>query len=221
MKLLKNTQSGRSMVEMLGVLAIIGVLSVGGIAGYSKAMSKYKFNKLTDDITMLIANIRTTFSAQGNYKGLTSEKAIQLGIVPDSMIIERSNGMKELVSPYADVEGLIQYSDLRTDGDAGAFIILINSVPREDCVALATADWGSNEGSGLVAIGVGADSDIQTVMDIFYIDDPLETQPDTEYSFAKPGSANYPTPMKIADAAAVCAEKYRGVDKNTIIWKYY
>ena len=26
-------QSGRSMVEMLGVLAIIGVLSVGGIAG--------------------------------------------------------------------------------------------------------------------------------------------------------------------------------------------
>ena len=30
---------GRSMIEMLGVLAIIGVLSVGGIAGYSKAMS--------------------------------------------------------------------------------------------------------------------------------------------------------------------------------------
>ena len=32
------TQSGRSIVEMLGVLAIIGVLSVGAIAGYSKAM---------------------------------------------------------------------------------------------------------------------------------------------------------------------------------------
>ena len=29
---------GRSMIEMLGVLAIIAVLSVGGIAGYSKAM---------------------------------------------------------------------------------------------------------------------------------------------------------------------------------------
>ncbi len=28
----KNDQSGRSMVEMLGVLAIIGVLSVGGIS---------------------------------------------------------------------------------------------------------------------------------------------------------------------------------------------
>ena len=36
---------GRSMIEMLGVLAIIGVLSVGGIAGYSKAMEKIKINK--------------------------------------------------------------------------------------------------------------------------------------------------------------------------------
>ena len=31
----KKSQSGRSMVEMLGVLAIIGVLSIGGIAGYT------------------------------------------------------------------------------------------------------------------------------------------------------------------------------------------
>ena len=41
---IKN-QNGRSMIEMLGVLAIIGVLSVGGIAGYSKAMTKYRINK--------------------------------------------------------------------------------------------------------------------------------------------------------------------------------
>ena len=41
----KSEQTGRSMVEMLGVLAIIGVLSVGGIAGYSKAMTKFKINK--------------------------------------------------------------------------------------------------------------------------------------------------------------------------------
>ncbi len=45
---------GRSMIEMLGVLAIVGVLSVGGIAGYSKAMEKFKVNKLLDEYTMLI-----------------------------------------------------------------------------------------------------------------------------------------------------------------------
>ena len=47
---------GRSMVEMLGVLAIIGVLSVGAIAGYSKAMMKYKLNQYAQAVNMLINN---------------------------------------------------------------------------------------------------------------------------------------------------------------------
>ena len=49
--------AGRSMVEMLGVLAIIGVLSVGAIAGYSKAMEKYKLNKHAEAVSMLINNV--------------------------------------------------------------------------------------------------------------------------------------------------------------------
>ncbi|HCU59011.1 MAG TPA: hypothetical protein DIC64_03420 [Alphaproteobacteria bacterium] len=39
---------GRSMVEMLGVLAIIGVLSAGALAGYSKAMFRHKVNQTID-----------------------------------------------------------------------------------------------------------------------------------------------------------------------------
>ena len=53
---MKFYQFGRSMVEMLGVLAIIGVLSVGAIAGYSKAMMKYKLNKQAEAFNMLLAN---------------------------------------------------------------------------------------------------------------------------------------------------------------------
>ena len=56
-----NTQSGRSMIEMLGVLAIIGVLSVGGIAGYSKAMTKYRINKTIDQITQISQNVRMLY----------------------------------------------------------------------------------------------------------------------------------------------------------------
>ncbi len=43
-----NNESGRSMVEMLGVLAIIGVLSIGGIAGYTIAMNRYRANEIID-----------------------------------------------------------------------------------------------------------------------------------------------------------------------------
>ena len=47
-------EQGRSMIEMLGVLAIIGVLSVGGIAGYSKAMEQFRINKAISEYSMLI-----------------------------------------------------------------------------------------------------------------------------------------------------------------------
>ena len=49
-----DLQYGRSMVEMLGVLAIIGVLSVGSIAGYSNAMLKYKLNKQAQQINTIL-----------------------------------------------------------------------------------------------------------------------------------------------------------------------
>ena len=53
----KNFEKGRSMIEMLGVLAIIGILSVGGIAGYSKAMEKFKINKLSHEYSDFIFSL--------------------------------------------------------------------------------------------------------------------------------------------------------------------
>ena len=47
-------QNGRSMVEMLGVLAVIGVLSLGGLAGFNKAMTKHKLNQHLDGINKIL-----------------------------------------------------------------------------------------------------------------------------------------------------------------------
>ena len=86
---------GRSMIEMLGVLAIIAVLSVGGIAGYSKAMEKYKLNKWKEDLVMLISNLNTTYINSKNYTE-THEKNLtdffeELKIVPENMLDEQNN----------------------------------------------------------------------------------------------------------------------------------
>lgn len=80
-----GSQSGRSMVEMLGVLAIIGVLSIGGIAGYSRAMIKFKVGKSLDQISMLVASIQTLYSGQRNYSGLTLKEAISYGVISPDM----------------------------------------------------------------------------------------------------------------------------------------
>ncbi len=45
-----KSEVGRSMVEMLGVLAIIGVLSIGAVAGYSYAVTKWKAGEVLSDL---------------------------------------------------------------------------------------------------------------------------------------------------------------------------
>lgn len=60
----RNTlsQSGRSMVEMLGTLAIIGVLSVGGIMGYSYGMDKWRANETINDISLRAVDLTNQLS---------------------------------------------------------------------------------------------------------------------------------------------------------------
>ena len=48
----KTAETGRSMVEILGVLAVIGVLSIGGIYGYTFAMDKYRANDIIYEVNL-------------------------------------------------------------------------------------------------------------------------------------------------------------------------
>ena len=89
--------AGRSMVEMLGVLAIIGVLSVGAIAGYSKAMFKYRLNKHAESFNILLneaiklyPDLQHHYGYTLGYKGLNNflNKA---GLIPDSMTYSKQD----------------------------------------------------------------------------------------------------------------------------------
>ena len=95
-KPLYKLSAGRSMVEMLGVLAIIGVLSVGALSGYSKAMNKYKLNKHAYQISQLINTIHL-YQYQLRYTNKNQFSLIpilqKLNIIPEGMTIE--NGDKE------------------------------------------------------------------------------------------------------------------------------
>lgn len=134
-------QNGRSMVEMLGVLAIIGVLSVGGIAGYSKAMEKYKINKTIEQINTIATGVRTTFMSQGNYDGLNIPVAHNAGIIPDEMWNEDDDaaynvwgGGLYIYRDYADYDG-----DYYPSGSA--FNIYTDITSDSACIELLTHDW--------------------------------------------------------------------------------
>lgn len=52
-----NAQSGRSMMEILGVIAIIGVLSIGGIKAYDTAKNNIGLNKLSEVMNLAIMSV--------------------------------------------------------------------------------------------------------------------------------------------------------------------
>lgn len=92
---MKINQNGRSMVEMLGVLAIIGVLSVGAIAGYSKAMNKYKLNKQTMQVDTILSAISRYKLDLRKFNKDTGDKNYnlipfmkKLGEIPEDMYVK-------------------------------------------------------------------------------------------------------------------------------------
>ena len=156
---MKNNQSGRSMVEMLGVLAIIGVLSAGGLAGYSKAMFKHKLNNTMDQITMLVTNIRTMYGTQDSYAGLNEVKAVNLGIVPAIMVASHTPykaaagddpEVAEAATLTNPFQGGVSIAPADVNGANNGFSVTYGGLPKEACIALATADFGSGAGSGFV-----------------------------------------------------------------------
>lgn len=139
-------ESGRSMIEMLGVLAIVGVLSVGGISGYSKAMGKYKINQCLDQIANLIINIRSTFANQTDFTDATTANIIALGIATNDMLNAQGNA---LVNPF---NGAITVQ--ATAGGATSFEITYAGLDTSACQNIALADWGAAASSGLVSIRI-------------------------------------------------------------------
>ena len=131
------TQSGRSMVEMLGVLAIIGVLSVGAIAGYSKAMMKYKLNKQTEQISSILDYVNIHMDEFKRSKTSISTNMIpmliKLNALPKEMIQEKIN--------YAifDVFGTVIMISNYTSDNINYFFefaLYLNKGEKESCMNL-------------------------------------------------------------------------------------
>ena len=130
----KNYESGRSMVEMLGTLAIIGVLSIGGIAGYSYGMDKYRANQTMNDIMLMGVDIITQLSQNRGIPTLSewgtkttagydftvipnpedeTQYGIQITGVSSSICKQVGDGLKQTVAVYVGNEDYT--TDTETD----------------------------------------------------------------------------------------------------------
>ena len=119
---------GRSMVEMLGVLAIIGVLSVGAIAGYSKAMMKYKLNKQAEQISWLfnvIYRYKSAFGESPQFMDLMPT-LIKLGEIPQEMIKIQSSPILDIFNSRVYI-----YTNNCHSGKCSEITFMYNIAPSE------------------------------------------------------------------------------------------
>ena len=207
-EIINSNQSGRSMIEMLGVLAIVGVLSVGGIAGYSKAMTKFKINKTADQISQIVTNIRTLYAQQTTYAGLNTANAIKMGVTPD----ELGTGTTLTHSFAGSIT--ISTNNRLTNSSSDAFEVTISNLPMEACVTLATMDWGSSHSSGLIGIAVttnggGFDGYLDSCTSISSVSGSSGVR-----ACSKDG------PLSVVAATSGCKYAIEDRDK-TIHWKFY
>ena len=147
-------QKGRSMIEMLGVLAIVGVLSVGGIAGYSKAMTKLKGNRLIAQVTELVMNIRATYFQQHSIKNISNKLLVEVGIVPGELI-QRDGSSVTLWHAFAGQ--IIILPSKSESGKWQAFEIYIHHLSGPTCQSLVVMDWGQDPSSGFQGLYIGDD----------------------------------------------------------------
>lgn len=146
---------GRSMVEMLGVLFIVGVLSTGGIAGYVTASRNLRLNDLKDEISTIVANIRSMYFSAKDYEGINEITLINSGLIPNRMIsedrteiINKSNG-----SVYISAADDAYKKD-------GSFILIFNGLDSYTCRELAISDWGSDIDTGFLGMTVKNDGEL-------------------------------------------------------------
>ncbi len=167
---MRTNELGRSMIEMLGVLAIVGILSVGGIVGYSKAMLKYKQDKLMSELSQLIVNIRVLYTYQHKYTGIDSKLLIGSGAVPAEMVDKDASS--EMIIRHAFGGDVVVYPSNGAAGGDTAFEIYAKGLNKQACLILATMDWGQDLASGFRSMYVGTEEITEPIMkDVIQPDD--------------------------------------------------
>lgn len=134
---MKNKQeSGRSMVEMVGVLAVMGLITAGAFVLISSGLSSQKRGQVADEIDVIAANARS-MSAQATdrakpYKSLP-EYCVRNGSADDT-----AKGLAEaLLGSSISAYGTGTYYTVCQASAAAKFSVALIGLADGECKALA------------------------------------------------------------------------------------
>ena len=121
-------ESGRSMIEMLGVLAIMGVLTVGAIGLISPAMRTQKRNTVNEEVLQMVTGVRQLLGEYDDFSHI------------DNTTIFGAIGMSPK-NPYGGT-----YELAVDPANYRQFVVTINGLSRNDCEYFITKAWSDSVG---------------------------------------------------------------------------
>ena len=121
-------ESGRSMMEMIGILAIMGIVTYGVLVGINSGMTSYKVNQAYVDIDETIKGIQDMYSTV--YGRNNFSNALQCDY--------RSPG--DGICPKLKENG-IKYRKMNIQGNGTSFTITYTTDNDKICGRLIQMDW--------------------------------------------------------------------------------
>ncbi len=201
---MKNmNEQGRSMIEMLGVLAIIGVLSVGGINMINKMQDSYEATQIIDE----------TGDLASHAKKMVREYLAD-GYTSGSMVSYLGNAKglpSALYNGYDDCGGnLCGTANSAFDvvySDNGVFAVTIDNLSEETCMQMSTNNWGGPSSSGFLGMGVVSNAKARaSVTDITKKVRESKGSSASNKAIGIVGNSSNPAPLGIGAAANVCQD---------------
>lgn len=154
MKKQKENQRGRSMIEMMGYIAVVMTLTVS--IGYiiSKAYGDYKYSKASLQLTDLANSITKAGAIEANYADIvtminTKDNKEGFNMIPSTYRVKDSEGGRTIHHAFG---GSVTIG--HPGSDTTKFAVTFNNLSRNQCIELAMKDWMHNKYIDLFSITV-------------------------------------------------------------------
>ncbi|MBR3676426.1 MAG: type II secretion system protein [Alphaproteobacteria bacterium] len=143
-------QSGRSMIEMLGVLAIIGVLTAGGLTIVGKARHQQELTQLLSETAEIVSSIKKMACDYDDGYASYVNMLCQSNGQPNGTTCTIS-GKDSYITTSSDakVKAIPDPATLTTEG-VNYFDVEISEISKDACVYLASSDWGRRNTNGFL-----------------------------------------------------------------------
>ena len=136
-----SNDSGRSMVEIVGVLAVMGLITAGAFVLITSSMASQKRNRAADDFANIVQNIRGLFAEADNVSNLPTSVSEGTSLLNALHISSKTPFGGN--TTYSVVKGTEEHNGGSYTFQADDyFIIKLTGLDDEDCWALVARSWG-------------------------------------------------------------------------------